>query len=40
MYGHFIDLGHFPIEVEKSTHMGTKGRRVKTQTILKSLEEL
>ena len=35
MYGHFIDVGNFPIEipieVEKSTHMGRKGLRAKNK---------
>ena len=35
IFGHFIYFGHFPIEIpieaEKSTHMGRKGRRAKTK---------
>ena len=35
---------HFPIEIpieaKKSTHMGRKGRRAKTKTVLKTLRQV
>ena len=44
IFGYFIDLGHFPIEIlieaEKSTHMGRKGRRAKTKTVLKLVNQV
>ena len=43
IFGHFIDFGHFPIkipiEAEKSTHMGRKGRRAKTKTAPKPVNQ-
>ena len=44
IFGHFIYFGHFPIEIpieaEKSTHMGRKGRRTKTKTVLKPVNQV
>ena len=44
IFGHFSDFGHFPIEipieVEKSTHMGRKGPRAKTKSVLKSVSKV
>ena len=44
IFGHFIDLRHFPIEIpieaKKSTHMGRKGRRAKTKTVLKPVNQV
>ena len=44
IFGHFYDFGHFPIEIpieaEKSTHMGRKGRRAKTKTVLKPVNQV
>ena len=39
IFGHFIDFGHFPIEIpieaEKITDSRRKGRTSKTKTVLK-----
>ena len=39
IFDHIIAFGHFPIEIpieaKKSTHMGRKGRKAKTKTVLK-----
>ena len=44
MFGHFIDFGHFhieiPIEAEKTTTMGRKGPRAKTKIVLKSVSKI
>ena len=44
IFGHFFYFGHFPIEIPieagKKTHMGRKGRRAKTKTVLKTLREV
>ena len=44
IFGHFIDFGHFPIEIsieaEKTTTMGTKGLRAKTKIVLKSVSKV
>ena len=44
IFGHFIDFGHFvieiPIEVKKNTNMGRKGPRAKTKTALKSVSKM
>ena len=44
MFGHFIDFGHFPIEIsieaEKTTTLGRKGPRAKTKIVLKSVTKL
>ena len=44
IFGHFIDFGHFPIEIpiksKKSTHMGRKGHREKTKTVLKPVNQV
>ena len=41
---HSIAFGHFPIEIpieaKKSTHMGRKGRRAKTKTVLKPVNQV
>ena len=42
IFGHFIDFGHFPIEIpieveKKITFMGRKGPRAKTKIVLKSV---
>ena len=43
-FGHFIDFGHFPIEIpikaEKTTTMGRKGPRAKTKIVLKSVSKV
>ena len=43
-FGHFIDFGHFPIEIpikaEKTTTMGRKGPRAKTKIVLKSVSKM
>ena len=40
---HSIAFGHFPIEIpieaKKSTPMGRKGRRAKTKTVLKPVNQ-
>ena len=42
--GRFIYFGHFPIEIpieaENSTHMGRKGRKAKTKTVLKPVNQV
>ena len=44
IFGHFIDFGHFPIEIpikaEKTTTMGRKGPRAKTKIVLKSVSKV
>ena len=44
IFGHFIDLGHFPIEIfieaEKKYPLGRKGRRAKTKTVLKPVNQV
>ena len=44
IFVHFIDFSHFPIEIpidaEKSTHMGRKGRSEKTKTVLKPVNQV
>ena len=43
-FGHFIDFGHFPIEIpikaEKTTTMGRKGPTAKTKIVLKSVSRV
>ena len=44
IFGHFIDLGHFPIEIlieaKKKYPLGGKGRRAKTKTVLKPVNQV
>ena len=44
IFGHFIDFGHFPIEIsieaEKTTTLGRKGPRAKTKIVLKSVSKV
>ena len=44
IFGHFIDFGHFPIEIpieaEKTTDSRRKGRTSKTKTVLKIVDQM
>ena len=43
IFGHFIEFGHFPIEIpieaEKKYPHGKEGRRAKTKTVLKPVNQ-
>ena len=40
IFGHFIDFGHFPIEIPiEAKKKGRKGCRAKTKTVLKSVSK-